>query len=62
MLEIEANNDIDSLELILDIGEMSEFEMVTLIKGETKWMGLLRSGRIGNGSNINDITVYCRNY
>ena len=57
LLEIDANNDIDSLELILDIGEMSEFEMVTLIKGETKWMGLLRSGRIGNGSNINDITV-----
>ena len=31
LLEIEANNDIDSLELILDIVEMSEFVMVTLI-------------------------------
>jgi len=57
LLEIETNSDFNSLELVLDIGEMSEFEIVTLIKGESDWTGFLRTGRIGDGSNINDITV-----
>ena len=57
LLEIEANGDMHALELILDIGEMSDFEIITMIKGNANWIGLLRTGKIGNASNINDITV-----
>ena len=57
LLEIEADGDMHALELILDIGEMSDFEIITLIKGKADWVGLLRTGKIGDASNINDITV-----
>jgi|TARA_B110000211_G_scaffold70678_1_gene81827 Fe-S cluster assembly scaffold protein SufB len=57
LLEINAEDDVNAIHLSLDIGERSEFEIVTIVKGNTNWMGLLRTGRIGKGSNINDITV-----
>jgi len=57
LLEINAGDDINSLQLNLNIGSLSEFELVTVVKGDTEWMGLLRAGRIGNGAIINDIVV-----
>ncbi|MDC1419572.1 SufD family Fe-S cluster assembly protein [Euryarchaeota archaeon] len=57
LIEIDAVDEINGIQLTLDIGDRCEFEIVTIIKGSTNWMGLLRTGRIGNGSNINDITV-----
>lgn len=57
LIEIETNGENNAIQLTLDIGLSNEFEIVTIIKGKPNWMGLLRTGMIGDGSNINDMTV-----
>ena len=57
ILDINCEKEISSLHLELDIGKMSEIEIITRIKGKCEWFGLLRAVKIGNGANVNDIVV-----
>ena len=55
VLDIDAGDSMCALHLSLNIGRMAEFELVTRIRGECEWFGLLRTGLIGAGCNINDV-------
>ena len=57
ILDINCEKEISSLHLELDIGKMSEIEIITRINGKCEWFGLLRTVKIGNGANVNDIVV-----
>ena len=57
LLEINCEKEISSLHLELDIGKMSEIEIITRINGNCEWFGLLRTVKIGKGANVNDIVV-----
>ena len=44
--------------LTLDIGRNCEFELITQISGSAApWTGFLRTGRIGDGSILNDVVI-----
>ena len=57
IMDINCEKEISSLHLELDIGKMSEIEIITRINGKCEWFGLLRAVKIGNGANVNDIVV-----
>jgi Fe-S cluster assembly protein SufD len=41
----------------LEIGKMSEFELITRVTGPSEWFGLLRTGRIQDGAVVNDVVI-----
>ena len=55
LLEIDTGDTACALHLALDIGRLCDFELITQISGSTPWVGILRSGRIGEGSILNDV-------
>ncbi len=57
LLDIDAGEGVSAVHLNLDIGSMSEFELITRVRGEGEWFGLLRTGDIGTTSVVNDIVV-----
>jgi len=56
-----SNEGISSLHLELDIGKMAEIEIITRINGNCEWFGLLRTLKIQNGANVNDVVVNLQN-
>jgi len=57
LLEIQTGDGPSACQISLEIGEMAELELVTMVVGNNDWFGLLRTGRIGNGAIMNDILV-----
>ena len=57
LLDIDTGEGSSAVHLNLDIGSLSEFELITRVRGAADWFGLLRTGEIGPGSVINDIVV-----
>ena len=61
LVDIHCHEGISSLHLELDIGKMAEIEVITRINGNCEWFGLLRTVKIQNGANVNDIVVNLQN-
>ena len=57
LLNIDTGEGSSAVHLNLDIGSLSEFELITRVRGAADWFGLLKTGQIGPGSVINDIVV-----
>ncbi|MAQ57088.1 MAG: hypothetical protein CMA47_02580 [Euryarchaeota archaeon] len=57
LLDIDTGQGTSAVHLSLDIGSLSELELITRVRGSGKWFGLLRTGEIGAGSVMNDIVV-----
>ena len=57
LLDIDTGEGSSAVHLNLDIGSLSELELITRVRGDGEWFGLLRTGEIGAGSIINDIVV-----
>ena len=57
LLDVNAEGEVCSLHLLLDIGVMAELEIVTSVTGDADWFGILREGRIGAGAHLNDVVV-----
>ncbi len=57
ILEVIAESPISAVHICMKGGVHSDFEIVTLIKGDCEWLGLLRTGATGDGSNTNDVVV-----
>jgi len=55
ILEIEVGDSPTIAHISLDVGEMSEFELITRVTGSNEWFGLLRTGQIGKGAILNEI-------
>lgn len=57
VVDIQTDGDYCATHLCLEIGRLAEFELVTVIRGECKWFGLMRTGLTGEGSVCNDVLV-----
>ena len=57
VVDIQTEGDYCATHLCLEIGRLAEFELVTVIRGECKWFGLMRTGSTGEGSVCNDVFV-----
>lgn len=57
VLEINADSPISAVHICMKVGIHSNFEFVTMVKGDCEWLGLLRTGGTGEGSITNDIVV-----
>jgi len=57
ILNIDTGDADCALHLSLDIGRNCEFELITQISGAAPWTGFLRTGRIGDGSILNDVVI-----
>jgi len=57
ILEIRTNDSPSVAHISLDIGEISEFELITKVTGRSEWFGLLRTGQIRNGAIMNDVVL-----
>ena len=57
LLDIDTGEGSSAVHLNLDIGILSELELITRVRGDGDWFGLLRTGEIGTGSVMNDIVV-----
>jgi|TARA_B110001454_G_scaffold83128_1_gene79883 Fe-S cluster assembly protein SufD len=56
-LDIDTGDSPCAVHLTLDVGRHCEFELITQIDGAAPWTGLLRSGRIGEGTILNDVVI-----
>ena len=57
ILDIDVNGSSSILHLSLDVGRLSELELITQVRGSGNWFGLLRTGEIGAGAILNDVVV-----
>ncbi len=57
VVDIQTEGNYCATHLCLEIGRLAEFELVTVIRGECKWFGLMRTGSTGEGSVCNDVFV-----
>ena len=57
VLDIDAGDSTSVLHLALDVGRLSELELITRVSGSGEWFGFLRTGEIGEGSILNDVVV-----
>ena len=57
VLDIDVKGSASILHLSLDVGRLSELELITRVRGSGKWFGLLRTGEIGAGAVLNDVVV-----
>tara|TARA_B100001250_G_scaffold142155_1_gene121646 strand:- start:93 stop:1196 length:1104 start_codon:yes stop_codon:yes gene_type:complete len=57
ILEVETGNLPTIAHIALEIGETSEFELITKVTGSSEWFGLLRTGRIKEGAVVNDVVI-----
>ena len=62
VLDIDTGDSNCALHLTLDIGINCEFELITQISGAAPWTGFLRTGRIGDGSILNDVVIWSHRY
>jgi Fe-S cluster assembly protein SufD len=57
VLDIDVGDSTSVLHLALDVGHLSELELITRVSGSGQWFGFLRTGEIGEGSILNDVVV-----
>ena len=57
LVDIDTGEGCSAVHLNVDIGSLSELELITRVRGRGEWFGLLRTGEIGAGSIINDTVV-----
>ena len=57
VLDIDVKGSASILHLSLDVGRLSELELITRVRGSGEWFGLLRTGEIGAGAVLNDVFV-----
>lgn len=57
ILDIKTGDTASVAHISLEIGEMSEFEMITKVTGNSEWFGLLRTGEIRDGAIVNDVVL-----
>ena len=57
VLDIDLKGPSKVLHLSLDVGRLSELELITRVRGSGEWFGLLRTGEIGAGAVLNDVVV-----
>jgi Fe-S cluster assembly protein SufD len=57
VLDIETGDLPCTAHISLDIGKMSEFEMITRVTGRSEWFGLLRTGEIRDEAVVNDVVI-----
>ncbi len=56
-LEIIANNSISALNLVIDNNSKNKIELITSVRGDAEWFGLLREGNFGKGSNCAEMIL-----
>jgi len=57
VVSIVTSGDICALRLLIDIGSQVEAEIITVIEGNANWTGILREGKYGTNSIINDVVT-----
>ena len=57
LIKIQTSGETCAIRLLIDIGSQVECEIVTLIEGDAKWTGILREGRYGQNSIVNDVVT-----
>ena len=57
VLDIDLKGPSKILHLSLDVGRLSELDLITRVRGSAEWFGLLRTGEIGAGAVLNDVVV-----
>ena len=57
ILDVETGDFPSVAHISLEIGKMSEFELITRVTGPSEWFGLLRTGRIQDGAVVNDVVI-----
>ena len=57
VVNIATSGDICASRLLIDIGSQVEAEIITVIEGNAKWTGILRDGKYGSNSIINDVVT-----
>ena len=57
ILDVDVGDSASVLHLCLDVGRLSELELVTRVRGSGEWFGMLRTGGVGDGSSLNDVVV-----
>ena len=57
ILDIKTGNLASVAHISLEIGKMSEFELITRVTGCSEWFGLLRTGQIQDGAVVNDVVI-----
>ena len=57
VLDITPGNGSSAAHIHLDVGAMSNIELVTRISGSSEWIGLQRSGRINDGAIFNEVVL-----
>ena len=57
ILDIDVKGSSSILHLSLDVGRLSELELITRVRGSGEGFGLLRTGEIGAGAGLNDVVV-----
>jgi|TARA_B100000959_G_scaffold98598_1_gene104287 Fe-S cluster assembly protein SufD len=57
LLDIDSGDSSSALHLSLDVGRLSELEIITRVTGCSEWFGLLRTGEIGGGAILNDVVA-----
>lgn len=57
IIEVIAEESFCSAHICLDIGNLAELELVTVVRGGCDWFGLLRTGSTGEGAIASDIVV-----
>ncbi len=57
LVKITTTGDICTVRLLIDIGNQVEAEIITVIEGDAKWTGVLREGKYGTNSIVNDVVT-----
>jgi Fe-S cluster assembly protein SufD len=57
ILDVKASDFPSVAHISLEIGKMSEFELITRVTGNSEWFGLLRTGQIQDGAVVNDVVI-----
>ena len=57
ILDVDVGDSASVLHLCLDVGGLSELELVTRVRGSGEWFGMLRTGGVGDGGSLNDVVV-----
>jgi Fe-S cluster assembly protein SufD len=57
ILEIRTGDLPSVAHISLEIGELSELELITKVTGRSDWFGILRTGQIKDGAVVNDVVL-----
>ncbi|MFL2959505.1 MAG: SufD family Fe-S cluster assembly protein [Candidatus Thalassarchaeaceae archaeon] len=57
IIEISTGGIFCSAHICLDIGKLAELELVTVLRGNCDWFGMLRTGSTGEGAITSDVVV-----